>query len=125
MSVSSFDELLALCKEDLAKQDTILRKSIRPEEKLFLTLRYLGSGCSFMEIHYYYCLGHSTIGSIIRAVCGAICRNLESCLEQPKNEDEWEQIGLGFEKHANFPHCIGAIDGKHIRPIKPTDSGSL
>jgi len=28
-------------------------------------------------------------------------------------------------KHANFPNCLGAVDGKHIRLIKPTESGSL
>lgn len=39
MSVSSFDELLSLCTNELTKQDTILRKSIGPEEKLFVTLR--------------------------------------------------------------------------------------
>lgn len=39
MSISSFDELLILCKNDLTKQDTILRNAIRPEEKLFVTLR--------------------------------------------------------------------------------------
>lgn len=39
MSVSSFDELLSLCRNELTKQDTILRKSIRAEEKLFVTLR--------------------------------------------------------------------------------------
>ncbi|KAF9413727.1 hypothetical protein HW555_008173 [Spodoptera exigua] len=39
MSVRSFDELLTLCENDLLKQDTILRKSISPEEKLFVTLR--------------------------------------------------------------------------------------
>lgn len=30
-----------------------------------------------------------------------------------------------FEKCAQFPHCIEALDGKHIRIKKPTDSGSL
>lgn len=39
MSLTSFDELLSLCWNDLTKQDTILRKSISPEEKLFVTLR--------------------------------------------------------------------------------------
>lgn len=30
----------------------------------------------------------------------------------------------GFKKYANFPNLIGAIDGKHIRIIKPQHTGS-
>lgn len=30
-----------------------------------------------------------------------------------------------FNMKASFPNCIGAIDGKHIRIIRPCDSGCL
>lgn len=43
----------------------------------------------------------------------------------PNIPDEWLQIASGFEQKANFPHCIGAVDGKHIRVKKPANSGSL
>jgi len=32
---------------------------------------------------------------------------------------------LEFERTANFPLCLGAVDGKHIRVIKPEHSGSM
>jgi hypothetical protein len=38
---------------------------------------------------------------------------------------KWQEIRDGFETCANFPNCIGALDGKHIRITKPTKSGSL
>jgi hypothetical protein len=41
------------------------------------------------------------------------------------SEEKWLEIANGFERHSHFPNCIGAIDGKHIRIIKPVDSGSL
>ena len=37
----------------------------------------------------------------------------------------FEQISADFDKKANFPNCLGAIDGKHIRIRSPANSGSL
>lgn len=31
----------------------------------------------------------------------------------------------GFLNKTQFPHCIGAVDGKHLRVVKPEHSGSL
>jgi hypothetical protein len=58
-------------------------------------------------------------------VCAAICQHLETRLALPTAADGWTKIADEFEKHANFPHCIGAVDGKYIRLFQPTDSGSL
>jgi hypothetical protein len=46
-------------------------------------------------------------------------------LALPTAADGWTKIADEFEKHANFPHCIGAVDGKYIRLFQPTNSGSL
>jgi hypothetical protein len=29
------------------------------------------------------------------------------------SKEEWHHIADEFNKHANFPNCIGASDGKH------------
>lgn len=39
--------------------------------------------------------------------------------------EKWLSIAEGFKKKANFPNCIGAIDGKHIRLVQPRHSGSM
>jgi hypothetical protein len=36
----------------------------------------------------------------------------------------WEQIAMGFEQRWHFPHCVGALDGKHIVMKNPAKSGS-
>lgn len=43
-------------------------------------------------------------------------------MQLPSSTDEWLKIEQGFRK--NFPHCLGAIDGKHIVIQAPINSGS-
>ncbi|XP_008182845.1 uncharacterized protein LOC103309362 [Acyrthosiphon pisum] len=42
----------------------------------------------------------------------------------PSTQEGWLKIAAGFENVANFPNCIGSIDGKHVRIICPEHSGS-
>lgn len=42
----------------------------------------------------------------------------------PRTEEDWLEIAAGFENKWQFPHCLGAIDGKHVRIIPPKGSGS-
>ncbi|XP_046682941.1 protein ANTAGONIST OF LIKE HETEROCHROMATIN PROTEIN 1-like [Homalodisca vitripennis] len=44
-------------------------------------------------------------------------------LPQP-TEDMWKSISNDFDSRWNFPHCVGAIDGKHVGIKKPNQSGS-
>ena len=44
--------------------------------------------------------------------------------QTPNSTDEWKDIAQGFHKKWQFPHCLGAIDGKHIRIQPPANSGS-
>lgn len=77
-----------------------------------------------MGLHYGYRLGHTTITEIVREVCILLWQKLYASKAMPTTE-EWLKIANTSEKNANFPHCIGAIDGKHVRVIKPAHSGSL
>ncbi|XP_068083928.1 putative nuclease HARBI1 [Anabrus simplex] len=52
------------------------------------------------------------------------------CLEKsnvgfPKSEEDWRHIAKDFEEKWNFPHALGAVDGKHVRIIPPANSGSF
>lgn len=47
-----------------------------------------------------------------------------SFFQFPKSHNEWKEVAELFEKRWNFPHCLGAIDGKHIEIIPPAESGS-
>ncbi|XP_046986143.1 uncharacterized protein LOC124556195 [Schistocerca americana] len=124
MSKTSFDELLENGKEAITGKDTILRKDC-PCNKQKPPYWYLGAGSSMMGLHFQYRIGVSTISYIIRHVCSAIWRKMKSICFPDLSKDLWLASAEGFHKKANFPHCVGAVDGKHIRIVKPTSSGSL
>uniref|UniRef100_A0A8C5LVR0 DDE Tnp4 domain-containing protein n=1 Tax=Leptobrachium leishanense TaxID=445787 RepID=A0A8C5LVR0_9ANUR len=124
MSIVSFDELLASVKKPLTKMDTKMRGAISPEEMLVITLRYLASGCSLQDLHFNFRIGRTTPGKVVQKVCQTIWDTLkEKCIPTP-NESTWADIVEGFQDRANFPNCLGAVDGKHIRVVKPELSGS-
>lgn len=77
--------------------------------------KYLASGDSISSICYQYLVGLTTAANIISETCQALWNNLSSIiLPADLSEDKWLTIAKNFEAKWNFPHCIGAIDDKHI-----------
>ncbi|RVE51177.1 hypothetical protein evm_004142 [Chilo suppressalis] len=122
MSITSFDELHNRFKNSMLRLDTKMRNCIQPVEMLAVTIRYLASGHTFTDMSFEYRLGISTISIIVKEVCQAMWSIMKSeCMPIPGKE-MWELIALKFEQRANFPHCLGAVNGKHIRIINPLGS---
>jgi hypothetical protein len=91
---------------------------------LIFVCRYLASGCSLTDLHYSYRIGTSTLSGIIQGVCKMIWDKLKDVHVPFPTQDKWLEIASGFNEHANFPNCLGAVHGKHVRIIKPCHSGS-
>ncbi len=70
-------------------------------------------------------MGRSTIASIVRETCIVLWDALLPTEMPEPTEEKWVAIADQFFKNANFPNCIGAVDGKHIRIKCPANSGSL
>ncbi len=45
-------------------------------------------------------------------------------MSPPTTQEGWLELANGWNQRWNFPHVIGAIDGKHVACQAPPDSGS-
>lgn len=81
MSYNTFNQLLALIAPKIKKEDTRFRKSIPPNERLALTLRYLATGDSFASLALLFRISKASISSIIPEVCTAIIEELQDYVQ--------------------------------------------
>lgn len=126
MNYEDFNFILDLVAPKITKYDTVMRKAIPPGERLALTLRYLATGETFTSLQYVFRIPQNTISTIIPEVCSAIYSVLkDDYLKVPSTQMDWKQIAKKFEELWHFPHCLGAVDGKHVVMKAPPDSGSI
>ena len=120
-----FIKLLSIIGPLVQKQDTPMRMSIPPGERLVLTLWYLATGESFQSLSFQFRTGRTTIGEIVMQVCTAMLNTLKGkYLKTPNREEKWREIAELFLCRWNIPNNIGAIDGKCIVIQKSAFSGS-
>ncbi|XP_065567478.1 uncharacterized protein LOC136031705 [Artemia franciscana] len=124
MNKVSFDILLEKIWPEIERKDTKFRKAIIPGVRLVITLRYLAEGCSQDHLSFGFRVGRSTVSGIIKNTCSALINALKNDYLPPVSEGSWKKNADDFEARWQFPHCIGAIDGKHINIECPNLSGS-
>nr|CAI5834978.1 unnamed protein product [Callosobruchus analis]CAI5861370.1 unnamed protein product [Callosobruchus analis] len=68
----------------------------------------------------------TTISRFVPEVCQAIANALKiKYLKFPKTVTDWQQIADDYWNLWQFPHCLGALDGKHIAFRAPISDGSF
>ncbi|XP_026482640.1 uncharacterized protein LOC113390281 [Ctenocephalides felis] len=117
MDKETYLKLLKMVSPLIRRQDTIMRKAISPHERLTATLRFLATGRSYEDLRFTTIISPQALGVIIPETCEAISKF-------PQTEEDWKKTAKEFEQRWNFPHCLGAIDGKHIDIIPPSEIGS-
>jgi len=70
-------------------------------------------------------MGRSTVSGIFEEVCEALWKNLQPIVMPEPNEVIWKASEKVFTEKWNFPHCIAAIDGKHVHIKAPPHRGSV
>nr|CAI5864889.1 unnamed protein product [Callosobruchus analis] len=85
---------------------------------------FFGVSVIFFSMSYAYAtLGSSSVDFFLRGSFLFGDKN-SFRLRLPTSTEQWLAISERFEKQWNFPHCIGAIDGKHVVLQAPIGSGS-
>ncbi|XP_041361954.1 uncharacterized protein LOC121377926 [Gigantopelta aegis] len=92
-------------------------------ERLSITLRFLATGNTFEDLKFISAISPQSIGRIVIETCEAIISCLKSYVQLPRTQEEWSLVSQDFKAQWNFPHCLGAIDGKHVAIKKPPGSG--
>nr|CAI5832463.1 unnamed protein product [Callosobruchus analis] len=86
---------------------------------------FLATGLAFRQLAFTFRISKSAVARIVIEVCLAIWKTLKEKHMKFPTEEDFKSIAKGFENKGKFPHCIGCIDGKHIRLKKPKNSGSM
>ena len=69
-------------------------------------------------------MGRFTVSETVEKVCEALWKNLQPIVMPEPNEEIWRASEKVFKEKWNFPHCVAAIDGKHVRIKAPPHRGS-
>lgn len=77
--------------------------------------RFLATGESQQSLSIGYKCSPASVHFILKETTIAITNVLKNKVFPKLNVDTFKSIANGFEKKWNYPHCIGAIDGKHVR----------
>ncbi|XP_072171989.1 uncharacterized protein [Diadema setosum] len=92
--------------------------------KLAATLCHLVSGTKYSDMQYGWRVPENTLSVVVREVCQAIYDEYaDEVMAASSTPDGWRQLAGGF--YNRYPHCVAAIDGKHVAIRKPPLSGSL
>lgn len=72
MDEETYLELLTLVTPLIQRQDTFMRQSISPHERLTATLRFLATGRSYEDLKFSVAISPQALGQIIPETCNAI-----------------------------------------------------
>lgn len=66
------------------------------------------------SISYQYLVSLTLVSQIIAETCEVLWEILSSLVLKQCNQADWKAIAHDFNEKWQFPHCIGALDGKHV-----------
>lgn len=91
-----------------------------------IDFRFLAGGPFFERYSANnYRISQASSSKIVYETCRIIYEELSKTEFMEYTEDNWLTVADGFLEKWNMPNCVGAIDGKHIKIMRPSNAGSL
>lgn len=116
LSRAAFGKLLQRVDPEVRKEETFAGNTVSVERRLALTLYFLGQGTNYRTLANQFGVGISTVCQIVKETARAIQNTLISELVKFPTSDAELLVAM---KTFDFPKCVGAIDGTHIKIKKP------
>ena len=105
------------------KKETHLRKPVRVETQVAVTLYYLSDEGRLRKVANAFGLGRSTVSTIIRQVTHVISSYFGSkFIKLPNSAQDVETLASMYYATHGFPQCIGAINGTHFSIKQPCEN---
>ena len=124
MTPELFHEMVERLTPLLQKKETNMRPPLSVALKLAVTLRFMASGCKYVDLHFAFRVSISAISRFVPVVCAAIIAVYkDEVLKLPSTPQEWKDVANDFSVKWNYHNCIGALDGTHIPIRKPIGAG--
>ena len=105
------------------QKETAMCKTITPEEKLPITLRFLATGESYKSLMYQYCVSDSTVSKLLPVECDISKVFIDEIMYIPSTKNDWLRIATEFEGLWQSLNCIKAFRGKQIVLFHPLLGG--
>jgi hypothetical protein len=87
--------------------------------------KYLATEPSFRSLAFLFRIGFSTVASIVKSTVEVLWMELQPIHMAIPNHERFTEIATAMYETWNFPHCLRAIHGKHVRIICPRHTGTM
>ena len=86
IDVAAFEELLAMIKPKIEKQNTIMRDAVPASQRLSITLRFLATGNTFEDLKYTSAVSPQSISNIVMETCTSLISSLKDYIQVNKKK---------------------------------------
>lgn len=109
-----YGRLVDVLGPHIRRTNTNMRSALRVELRIAAFLVWSG-GAKCSIVANTLGIGTSTVPGLIREVSREICTHFRDVVFLPTSDADIKGVMDGFKRISGLPHCVGAIDGCHVR----------